>query len=96
VALDAVVSDSRCPKNVQCITAGDATIRVKVRRASAESTHELHTAEGAAQEAADGGLTIRLLRLDPYPVEGKPIAPREYVATLQVTRASSNPAGPQP
>ena len=92
IRFEAVVSDSRCPKGAQCIVEGDATVRITVKRASAKTSYELHTSERAAQEASHDGLTIRLLRLDPYPVEGKAIDSRDYEATLQVTRGSSNPA----
>jgi len=97
IRFDAVVSDSRCPKGVQCIVAGDATIRITVQKASARSSHELHTEGRAGQEASVDGLTIRLLGLDPYPVAGKAVEREAYAATLRVTRGPSNdPAAPQP
>lgn len=92
IRFDAVVSDSRCPKGAQCIVEGDATVRITVKKASAKTSYDLHTSERAAQEASHDGLAIRLIRLDPYPVEGKAIDGRDYEATLQVTRGSSNPA----
>ena len=92
IRFDVVVSDSRCPKGAQCIVEGDATVRITVKKASAKTSYELHTSERAAQEASHDGLTIRLVRLDPYPVEGKAIDGRDYEATLLVTRGSSNPA----
>jgi hypothetical protein len=95
VRFDEVVSDSRCPKGVQCIVAGDATVRITVQKSSARSSHELHTSERAGQEASVDGLTIRLLGLDPYPVEGKVIDRRDYVATLEITRGA-NATGSQP
>jgi hypothetical protein len=92
IRFEGVVSDSRCPKGDQCIVEGDATVRITVRKPSGRTSCELHTSERAGQEATEDGLTIRLLRLDPYPVEGKAIEPRDYEATLQITRGSSNPA----
>lgn len=92
IRFEAVASDSRCPKGAQCIVEGDAIVRITVKKASARTSYELHTSERAAQEASHDGLTIRLLRLDPYPVEGKALDRRDYEATLQVTRGSSNPA----
>lgn len=32
---------------------------------------------------------VKLLRLDPYPVSGRTIARKDYLATLEVTRGSS-------
>ena len=89
IGFEGVVSDSRCPKGEQCIVEGDAVVRITVRKGSARTAHELHTSERGSQEASDDGLAIRLLRLDPFPVQGKVIDPRDYVATLQVTRRSS-------
>ena len=90
IRCDEVVSDSRCPKGAQCIVEGDATVRITVQKGSARTSYELHTSERAGQDAGVDGLTIRLLRLDPYPVEGKAIDGRDYEATLQVTRGSSS------
>jgi hypothetical protein len=92
VEFERVVADSRCPKGAQCIVEGDATVRVVVRKGSATTSHDLHTAENRGQESSDHGFTVRLLRLDPYPVEGKTIAPEDYEATLEITRGSSAPA----
>jgi hypothetical protein len=97
ICFDRVVSDSRCPKGAQCLVEGDATVRITVKKASVRTSYELHTSERAAQEAGHDGLTIRLVRLDPQPVEGKAIEGRDYAATLLVTRGSSNPvAGRRP
>ena len=89
IAFDAVVADSRCPKGAQCIVEGDATVRVTVYQAAGRTSHDLHTSERAAQEASVDGLAVRLIRLDPYPIEGKAMEARDYEATLQVTRGSS-------
>src|SRR5215212_10020209 len=73
LTFDAVVSDSRCPKGAQCIVEGDAIVRITVVKASAGTSHDLHTSERASQEATVDGFAVRLLRLDPYPIEGKAI-----------------------
>jgi hypothetical protein len=89
ITFDSVVADSRCPKGAQCIVEGDATIRITAVKGSRRTSHDLHTSKRAAQEASLEGFSVRLLRLDPYPIEGKAIDPRDYAATLQVTRGSS-------
>jgi hypothetical protein len=89
ITFDAVASDSRCPKGAQCIVEGDAVVRITAGKGSARTTHDLHTSERAAQDAVVDGVAIVLVRLDPYPVEGRKIEPRDYEATLQVTRGSS-------
>lgn len=78
-----VVADSRCPKGAQCVWAGDATVQIWVQQgAGPRESHALHTATGAAQVARVPGHELRLLRLDPYPVSGRPIAAQEPQATL--------------
>jgi len=92
IEFERVVSDSRCPKGEQCLVEGDAVVRVAMRKGGTRTSYDLHTSERAEQEASGDGLTFLLVRLDPYPVKGKAIAPEDYAATLQVTRAPSDPA----
>ena len=84
---EAVTSDSRCPKNVQCVWAGDATVRIWVQRgAGAREVRDLHVATGSTREPPDPG--VRLVRLDPVPFAGKTLEPRDYVATLALAPAA--------
>src|SRR5262245_45596774 len=47
VAFEGVPADSRCPVDVNCITAGDATVRLRTRKAGhADGEPELHTNDG--------------------------------------------------
>ena len=89
ITFDTVASDSRCPKGAQCIVEGDAVVRITAGKGKARTTHDLHTSERAGQDATVDGFAIVLVRLDPYPVEGRKIEPGDYEATLQVTRGSS-------
>lgn len=86
---EAVTTDSRCPKNVQCVWAGNATVRIWLQRGgAAREWRELHSSTGGTREGPDPGL--RLERLDPVPVAGQELPPRNYVATLAL--AASAPA----
>lgn len=90
VGFDAVVNDSRCPKGEQCIRAGEATIRVWLQKGSeARDVHEVRTTEADNTASFAEGYTLRLLRLDPYPVAGRTTRPSDYVATLVVTSGAS-------
>lgn len=83
VGFDGVSADSRCPKGVQCVWAGDATVRVWIRRGTGPKEHaDLHTAAAAQQSLHSLGQQLSLLRLAPYPIAGKAIAAGDYVATL--------------
>jgi hypothetical protein len=85
VTFEAVVGDSRCPKGAQCIWAGSAAVRLSVAGTSGTATFALHTAPGAGPNAAAyEGWAIRLVSLEPYPVDGREIAPGSYVATLGI------------
>jgi len=52
VVFERVVSDSRCPRGVQCIRAGEATISVAAEKApAARAAIELRTVASAAEAA---------------------------------------------
>ena len=80
---EGVLADSRCPKGERCVTAGSATVRIGLQRGKASrAAHELRlTAEGG-QAAQAGDFEVQLLRLEPYPVANRAIAPADYVLTL--------------
>ena len=90
IGFENVSADSRCPKGEQCISEGDATVRVWLQKAPApKETRELHTSPKEQGAVSDLSYEVRLLRLDPYPVTGRTIAQGDYVATLALTRGSS-------
>jgi len=90
IGFENVSADSRCPKGEQCISEGDATVRVWLQKAPApKETRELHTSPKEQGAVSDLSYDVRLLRLDPYPVTGRTIAQGDYVATLALTRGSS-------
>jgi hypothetical protein len=93
-----VVSDSRCPVDVTCVWAGDASIELTiVQRGSPVQTRVLSLNRGGVQPSADtavtepvssefhiGDLTIRFVGLDPVPRQSD--RDRAYVAHLIATR----------
>jgi hypothetical protein len=85
---EAVIEDSRCPADAQCIWAGRAVVAIEARAgAGAPETLTLGLPGGITPDApelqAAGAHTVRLLSLDPYPAtSGGP--PLPYVATLIV------------
>jgi hypothetical protein len=86
VTFESVPADSRCPVNVTCVWAGDATVQLRARSdAAAEGRPELHTNAGP-QEAAYAGFRIVLQKLEPQPRDGTKLEPGDYVATLIVSR----------
>jgi hypothetical protein len=90
VGFEGVTADSRCPKGVRCVWAGDAVARVWLQRGTGPRERlDLHTAPGAAQAAGAMGHELRLQRLDPYPVAGRTAPPGEHVATLVLSRGAT-------
>jgi hypothetical protein len=77
-----VPADSRCPLDVLCITAGDATVLLKVAPLNGDAqTDTLHT-DSDPHFVQVARAELRLVRLDPYPRAARPTAPGEYVVTL--------------
>jgi len=87
IAFEAVTSDSRCAKGEQCIVAGKATLRLSLQRSSrAQEECLVETPTAESEPVSCSGYGVTLVGLDPYPVAGHAIAPRDYEATLKVTK----------
>lgn len=84
IAFVGVEGDSRCPADVFCIQGGDALVKVRVIAGGRTTSYDLHT--GDMKPVVDQGLTIALVELSPYPFSTRAIAPKDYRATLQVSR----------
>lgn len=90
VGMDAVTADSRCPKGEQCISAGDAIVRVWWQRADgSRELGALHTTQAAGRAVRIGDFELRLLDLTPEPISGRTIDPAAYRATLQLMAATA-------
>ena len=86
VHFDRVVNDSRCPSDVQCVTAGDATVVVTAAGGGTGSrNYELHTDDGA-REAMHGSFRLTLISLKPAPTSTRPVPAGAYVLTLRVSQ----------
>jgi hypothetical protein len=75
-----VVADSRCPKDVVCVWAGDAAVRLE---SGAESI-VLHTAAAAGSTSGRlGGVTLTLEDVKPDPVSTVETKKTDYVISLR-------------
>lgn len=70
----AVLEDSRCPADVQCVWAGQVRIRAMIHLGSGDVEHEL--ASGKPIHVADGSL--ELVEVRPVPNSKAAIAPGDY------------------
>jgi hypothetical protein len=81
-----VVEDSRCPKGVQCVWEGDATVELRVSPEQGEpETVQLHLNATTATNVVVRGLRIVLERLDPYPESGRSTDSSAYRAVIALT-----------
>jgi hypothetical protein len=81
-------SDSRCPRDLTCVWAGDGAAVVGVSAGERLETVTLHTNLEPRKTTALG-LELELGGLSPYPVSGGKREAREYRATLRARRAAS-------
>lgn len=86
VRFAAVAEDSRCPQGVVCVWAGNAKVSLVLEReGGGRAGVELNT--GVEPKVASAhGYEIRLVGLSPHPRADAKIDPKEYVATLVVSR----------
>jgi hypothetical protein len=87
IRVNAVPEDSRCPRDVVCVWAGNARVSLTLRDGSNTDAVDLNsTLEPRA--VTRWGYTVRLVDVQPVPSAGQPIPAQEYVIRLVVTRAN--------
>lgn len=78
-----MVEDSRCPKDVECIWAGNAKIKVRVSKNGRSKIIELNTGI-ENKDAQFAGYEFKLTGLTPEPRSNIRINRSGYVATIEV------------
>jgi hypothetical protein len=76
------VSDSRCPKDVQCIWAGKVEVIAQIVSAMGTSTNTFEIGTTITTE----GESVTLLDVAPYPNAGVARNPSEYRITFEITK----------
>lgn len=78
----AVTEDSRCPKNTNCVWAGEIKTSIMING----TTHEmkLGAEEKGSAKIEVGNYSVQLLEVSPYPEAGQKIEPGSYAAKLIV------------
>lgn len=84
IAFLRVAEDSRCPRDVQCIRAGEAKVELEMRIAPDQVENAILQAVEEPHSTRFGPYEVRLIRLEPLPTASGP--PARYVATLGVDR----------
>ena len=82
-----VTADNRCPKDVQCVQAGEARIILSISVNDEDATQiELSTVLDQATVVVEG-YRILLQAVDPYPQSsGLPTPEKDYVITIVISR----------
>ena len=79
-----VAEDSRCPKGVTCVWAGNARVLLKVNKGNSKPVDvELNT-NIKARIFPFFGYALQLEKLEPYPESSGPIRASDYEVTLSV------------
>ncbi len=86
ISFSLVKEDSRCPKGVNCIWAGNGKILLKISKGRGQAANlELNTGIEPRQQRFQD-YDIKLVGLDPYPEQNVAIKRGQYVATLLVSK----------
>lgn len=79
-----VVSDSRCPLNAMCVSAGDAVATFRMTAGGLDGEYELALNDASKRTVTHRGFTLEFQALQPYPVAGQPTNPADYRATVEI------------
>ncbi|HXU35449.1 MAG TPA: hypothetical protein VN937_03730 [Blastocatellia bacterium] len=81
-----VPMDSRCPSDVVCGWAGNGEVVVEVVRKNKKQRVATLNTLLDPKEIVYKGFKVRLVALNPYPKVSDPINPKDYEATMIVTK----------
>ncbi len=92
VRFDRVLSDSRCPADAICITAGEGVVAVTIGRDGRPVENVSLRTDGAGSRVVVGDWALSLTKLDPYPLASRPTPLSDYDASFRVDPLAQ-PAG---
>ncbi|HLL73312.1 MAG TPA: hypothetical protein VK363_17870 [Pyrinomonadaceae bacterium] len=85
-----VPEDSRCPKGVNCIWAGTVRVLLHVTKAKSKPVKvelDLNPRDSPDGQTANyGNYKLKLVSVDPYPVDGQQRAAKDYTVTLDISK----------
>ncbi len=87
VRFNGVTQDSRCPVEVQCVTAGFATVLLSVQSALNVQDVTMDVPPQGTVELVVEELTVTALGLRPNAQEGVTVNPLDYIVGLTVTES---------
>jgi len=85
-----VTEDSRCPSDVTCIWAGRVGVLLNISIDN-NNLGDIKLMNGADSQKLDikdiNGYSIRLVKVDPYPISTKEIKPSDYIISLIISKS---------
>jgi hypothetical protein len=84
---DGVTADSRCPKGVQCIWAGEAKVQLSITNNNSTS-QVIYTLPGGAKAVGQDFFNLYKanFELEPYPEANKQIAATDYQLIMTISK----------
>ncbi len=79
-----MVEDSRCPRDTNCIWAGNAKIKIQVSKGGKSQIMELNT-NTPTKDNKFAGYEFAVGKLTPEPASNVRINPNSYLATIKLT-----------
>lgn len=86
VVFERVVADSRCPADVQCVQAGEATLAISLSTGGVGSSYEIAAVNAVNRRVVYRDYEIYLATLQPARNSLVPTNPASYRATFTVTK----------
>jgi len=86
ITFRSVPMDSRCPSDVVCGWAGNGEVVIEVARKNKKQVVATLNTLLEPKEIGYKGFKIKLVALNPYPKVSEPINPKDYEATMIVTK----------
>jgi hypothetical protein len=87
IRFETVLSDSRCPRGVRCIQAGEAKVQVWVKEGSEPGRSHVVAGPAPVFSPVSRSYSVRIKSLDPYPEPGRAKTP-EHILKLLVLKTS--------
>lgn len=89
IRFNGVTQDSRCPVDVQCVSAGSAIVLLSVQTALSAHDITVEFIPGGTVQAVVDELTVTVTRVLPNAQEGVTIDPLDYIVGLIVVESSA-------
>lgn len=90
VGFQALLGDSRCPKDVVCVWEGEGRVELGVTMGDGP-TRPFELSTRGPQSITEAGYEITLIALDPYPVSTGQQPPENYVVRLRIIPGARQP-----